>query len=185
MKMITTLLAAAALASAFGSGASAQNRPDHQGMNRGGTMHRDGCEPGMGMMCMMGGRSQMMMGGRAWMGMGGPATEQRVTQRLDAVKARLKITKAQEPQWNAYAAAVRDGAKAMIARHQAFMGKMPSAALPERLAMHEAMLAAQLDNLRKAKTAATALFAVLTDEQKKTADAALMGPMGRGMGRTQ
>jgi hypothetical protein len=146
------------------SGAGAQMRMG-QGM-----MPADQCEPGMGMMCMMGEHPRMMR----------EAMAQRAEQRLAALKARLKITEAQAKPWDAYAAAVRDAAKAMTDQHATMREKMRSGALPQRVEMHEAMLVSQLEHLRKAKAALTALYAVLSDEQKKIADAAMLGPTMRG-----
>jgi LTXXQ motif family protein len=40
------------------------------------------------------------------------------------------------------------------------------------------MMNAHLEALRKLKAAADPLYAALSDEQKKTADELLMGPMG-------
>lgn len=167
---IVTLTAALALgAAAAMSGAQAQMR---QGTGP-GTMRGDGCEAGMGMMCMMGEQPRMGMMGQANM-------TQRVEQRLAALKTQLKITEAQTKAWDAYAAAVRDAANAMSGQRQAFMGQMRGAALPQRLDFHEAMLVSHLEQLRKTKAAVAALYAVLSDDQKKTADGAMMGPMTRG-----
>jgi len=138
---------------------------------RQGMMGMDRCEPGMGMMCMMG----MMRGGDM-----GAMTGPRAEQRLAALKIELKITDAQAAQWDAYAAAVREAAKAMGAQRAAMTEKMGAATLPQRLDLHEAMLVSHLEHLRKTKTAANALYAVLSDDQKRTADKALMGGMMRG-----
>ncbi|MCW5774240.1 MAG: Spy/CpxP family protein refolding chaperone [Rhodospirillaceae bacterium] len=159
-----TLIAAFAAILPF-AGAGAQMH-----MGPGGAQN-DACEPGMGMVCMMGDHPRMMMGGE-WMG-------QRLDQRLEALKTRLKITDAQAKEWDAYAAALRDAAKAMTEQRQALRGKMMTATLPQRLDIHEAMLVSHLDQLRKTKAAANALYAVLSDEQKKIADTTMMGNMPR------
>lgn len=139
---------------------------------RHGTPPGDQCEPGMGMMCMMGEHPRMTMRDQAM--------AQHVEQRIANLKARLKITDAQAAQWDAYAAALRDAAKAMAAQRTETREKARAATFPERVALHEAMLASHLEQLRKVKTAAAALYAVLADEQKKIADSAMMGPMMRG-----
>lgn len=172
-KTLATLLPILALAAAAPfAGAAGQMRQD---MGPGMTQN-DQCEPGMGMMCMMGDSPRMMIGGQ-WMG-------QRLEQRLGALKTQLKITEAQMPQWNVYAAAVRDAAKAMTDQRQAMAGKMGTATLPERLDFHEATLVSHFEYLRTTKAAAAALYAVLTADQKKIADGAVMGPTrGRMRGR--
>ena len=44
--------------------------------------------------------------------------------------------------------------------------------------MREKMMTAHLEALRKFKAAVDPLYAALSDEQKKTADELLIGPMG-------
>jgi len=58
------------------------------------------------------------------------------------------------------------------------MGSAQAATLPDKLATREKMLAARLEALRKLKAAVDPLYAALSDEQKKTADELIMGPMG-------
>jgi hypothetical protein len=162
---IATFACAVSLALALPvSGAVAQMRQ--------GTGPEQGCAPGMGMMCMMGDQPRMgTMDERA-------AT--RVEQRLGALKGRLKITEAQSKAWQDFAASLREAAKAMSEQRRAMQERIHGGTLPERLDAHEAMLASHLEQLRKAKAAANALYAALTDEQKKEADKAIMGPMMGG-----
>jgi hypothetical protein len=55
--------------------------------------------------------------------------------------------------------------------------------LPDKLAVHEKMMAAHLDGLRKLKAAIEPLYAAFNADQKKTADELMIGPMGiMGMG---
>src|SRR5215472_6273510 len=61
------------------------------------------------------------------------------------------------------------------------MGGSQTATLPEKLALHEKMMTAHLEGLRRLKTAVDPLYAALSPEQKKTADELVMGPMGTGM----
>jgi hypothetical protein len=148
-------------------------------MRQGMGMNDDRCEAGMGMMCMMGEHPRLGMMGDAGM-------PQRVDRRLAAFKARLKITDAQTKAWDEYAAAVRDAAKAMTEQRMNTMEKARTATLPQRLDLHDAMLASHLEQLRKTKAAANALYAVLSDDQKKIADSSMMGTMrGRMRGPRQ
>lgn len=100
--------------------------------------------------------------------------------RLAFFKAELQITDAQMPQWNAFADAMRANAKRMAEMHHTMTqgGTMHamSASTPERLDRMEMMMSAHLESLRTAKAAFRPLYAVLSDEQKKKADALLMGP---------
>jgi LTXXQ motif family protein len=134
-----------------------------------GGMPGDGM-PMMGMMRMMmgqegiGGMSMMMAG--------------HVEGRLAFLKTELKITDAQLPQWNAVADAIRANAKTMGGMAEGMIGGMQTGTLPEKLAAREKMMTAHLEALRKFKAAVDPLYAALSDEQKKTADELLIGPMG-------
>jgi hypothetical protein len=139
----------------------------------GGSMMGAGNMPMMGMMRMMMG--EQGMGGMRMMA----AMTEHVEGRLAFLKTELKITDAQMPLWNAFAGAVRDNAKAMEQMMRGgMMGTSQSASLPDKLAMREKMMTAHLDALRKLRTAVDPLYAAFSDEQKKTADELMMGPMG-------
>jgi hypothetical protein len=141
---------------------------------QGGAMSGAGDMPMMGMMRMMIGQDGM--GGMAMMA-------GHVEGRLAFLKTELKITDTQLPLWNAVADAIRANAKSMSEmKSGAMMGNsQTTATLPEKLALRETMMAAHLEALRRLKTAVDPLYAALSDEQKKTADDLLMGPMGMGM----
>jgi len=123
----------------------------------------------MGMMRMMMGRDGMSMMG---------AMARHVEGRLAFLKTELKITDAQLPLWNAVADAMRANAKNMGDMAGGMMGGSQTATLPDKLAMREKMMTTHLEALRKFKAAVDPLYAALSDEQKKTADELLIGPMG-------
>ena len=118
-----------------------------------------------------------MMMGRDGMGMMG-AMARHVEGRLAFLKTELKITDAQLPLWNAVADAMRANAKTMGDMAGGMMGGSETATLPDKLAMRDKMMTAHLEALRKFKAAVDPLYAALSDEQKKTADELLIGPMG-------
>jgi hypothetical protein len=127
---------------------------------------------------MMGMMGQGMM---PIMGMG-----EHVEGRIAFLKAELKITDAQLPQWNSFADALRANAKRMSEmRNTTTQGGMmgqdgTSLSAPDRLDRMEKMMTAMLDALKATKSALGPLYAVLSDEQKKTADQLIHGPMGMG-----
>jgi hypothetical protein len=99
--------------------------------------------------------------------------------RLAFLKAELKITDAQMPAWSKFAEAMRVNAAAMRENHAAMMPPQGmSAHLPTRLELAEKMMSGHLDALRRIKTAVEPLYAVLSDEQKETADELLGSPHG-------
>ena len=133
---------------------------------------------------MMGGDMTRMMqdmmrhgGGGGGGGMGmmpGQHTEGRIA----FMKAELGITEAQLPQWNAHAEAMRASEKAMRLAMAAHMPSgMPTAAPAHADAMI-AMMTARLEAMKAPVTTGKALYAVLTDAQKKMADEMLMARMG-------
>jgi hypothetical protein len=136
----------------------------------GGAMQGAGGMPMTGMMRMMMGQDgmagmPMMMAGH-------------VEGRLAFLKTELKITEPQLPLWNAVADAIRANAKGMGAMSEGMMGSTQAGTLPDKLALREKMMTAHLEALRKFKAAVDPLYAALSDEQKKTADELLSGPMG-------
>jgi hypothetical protein len=164
--------------------AFAQQPQDHEQHHPPGTPPA-AADPGMsgGMMSGAGGMpmmSIMRMTGED--GMSGmpmmAAMSGHVEGRLAFLKTELKITDAQLPLWNAVADAIRVNAKTMGGMAEGMMGGTQTSTLPEKLAAREKMITAHLEALRKFKAAVDPLYAALSDEQKKTADELLIGPMG-------
>lgn len=111
---------------------------------------------------------------------------ERVEARLAYLKTALKITDAQQPQWEAFADTLRKHARereARIAarRTQAGPAKHHArASAIERLERRQARLAAASARLDEVLTAAKPLYAALSPEQQKIADE-LMDRQRRGM----
>ncbi len=135
-----------------------------------------GAMPGMGSMPLIGPMRAMM--GQYGMGAMGIMTGH-VEGRLAFLKTELKITDAQLPLWNAVADAIRANAKTMGAMMSGgMMASRQTSPLPDKLALREKMMSTHLEALRKFTAAVDPLYAVLSPEQKKTADQLLIGPMG-------
>src|SRR6516165_5075729 len=171
----------ACLALALLAGPASAQQPDHEqhhpgetppGAAASGPGMQGGGMPMRGMMRMMMGEDEMP-GMRMMAAMAG-----HVEGRLAFLKTELKITDAQLPLWNAVADAIRTNAKSMSEMSGGMMGASQAATLPEKLALREKMMTAHLEALRKFKAAVEPLYAELSDEQKKTADELLIGPMG-------
>jgi hypothetical protein len=106
--------------------------------------------------------------------------------RLAYLRAELKITAAQEPLWTNSANASRDNAQAMASRCAPMMRQGAAAlSLPDRLDLHEQLMAARLDTLRTINKSLKPLYASFDDAQKQTANQLFGGPMGMiGMSMT-
>jgi hypothetical protein len=140
------------------------------------------------MMQMMGGMMQMMpamcgsmmpaapaagaMGGRmerGGMGLFG-SPPRHVEGHLAFYKAELAITDAQQAQWNAFAEAVRAGAKLLAQAGPSAMQADTAGSALDDLQRRVAHLSAQLESLKLIQAAAGPLYAVLSADQKKVAD---------------
>ncbi len=173
----TMTIAAATLALAVAGVTPAMSDDDD---SRGGWFN------GWGMGHMKGGG--MGRGGWGGMGFGGEAMLDRMDGRLAFLKTELKITDAQIPQWDELAETIRNNAEvhnAMMKDHMAEMksGKFFERPLPDRLAMQEARMESRLQQVKDVRASLEKLYAVLDDEQKKSADEIVLPMMGMGMGR--
>ena len=96
---------------------------------------------------------------------------QHVEGRIAFLKAELKITDAQQPQFDKVAAAMRDNAAAM---RQAFESMRPSGDTPpnavQRLEMRAKFAALRAQASQRTLDAFKPLYDSLSDEQRKTAD---------------
>jgi hypothetical protein len=163
MTMIRTLLTAAILAGSIGA-AEAQTPPAAP------------MAPMQGGMPMGGEMGRMMQNMMPMMGMMAP---QRVEGRIAFLKTELKITDAQLPEWNAYADLLRKNAKAMSDAGGMMSQMAAPMSAPDRADQRVKTLTARLETSKTNAIAIRALYAVLSDAQKKTADELLAPPMGR------
>jgi hypothetical protein len=190
MLKIRSALAAMALLAGLAV-AHAQTPQNHEAHHPAAAAPAAPGAPGMGMSA-MGGMDQMMggnmeqmmrtmmarmMSGDSMPNMGpmmgpraGMASLQHIEGQIAFYKAELHITDAQTTQWNAFADALRAGAKRLQA---VYAGMSPGDGLPsvpDQLAKRRQWLTAELDTLQTIEPAAHALYDVLSPDQKKTAD---------------
>ena len=111
---------------------------------------------------------------------------ERMEARLAYLKTALKITAAQEVQWNSFADTLRQHArdaderyKARHAQHERGVKRTPLTAI-ERMERRQARLAAKAERLKKTLTAAKPLYGALSPEQQQIADE-LVARRGRGV----
>jgi hypothetical protein len=119
----------------------------------------------------MGSMMQMMGGGMAM------APFAHIEGRIAFLKAELAITDAQAPQWSAFADALRERAKVMRDSMTNMMQADKPANAADRTDAMVKMMSAHLESMKTFATAEKALYAVLTDAQKETADELLGGSM--------
>jgi len=157
---------------------------DQGGMMGGGMMGQGGMmgggdTGGMMMNCpRMGGMMGGMMGSRGKKGYGMMASRPMMEARLAFIKADLEITEAQMPAWNAYADAVRAKHNSMQTMHEDMMKAKESGSALERMDARIKAMENVVESLKALKPATEALYAVLSDDQKKKADQLLGGQCG-------
>lgn len=126
---------------------------------------------GPGMMGMM-----RMMGDCPMMGMMmGADTSTFAEGRIAFLKAELAITDAQKAAWETYAAALKKNLQGMQAMRESMAKAMEAKTPVERLDAHIAAMDGRLSSLKEVKPALAALYAALSDDQKKKADQILTG----------
>lgn len=138
------------------------------------------------------GMGRGMMDGWDWggpmMGYGPDAMLDRIDGRLAYMKTELKITDGQATAWDELAKVIRDTAET----HNALMremirdvrsGEFLNKPLPERLTIQQTHMEARLEQIKAVRAAVDKLYALLDDDQKKTADDIVLPSMGMGMGR--
>jgi len=113
---------------------------------------------------------------------------ERVEARLAYVRTALKITDAQQPQWDAYAIVVRKNAQDMEQRSKSMRSGEPGHARRERtnaierLERMQSRLADAVTRINQLLAVEKPLYAVLSPEQQQVADAVLnqhLQSMGR------
>lgn len=161
-KILVAVAVAAAVGSAFAAGPG----------RHGGAGPAAGYGPGSENCAMMSGpgagagNGPMMggMGGR--MGGGGMMNPAAAESRLDGAKSALKITAEQESAWNAYAGVV----KAQAETRAKFREQMAATDPAARAELQSKHFAANAEAAKEIGAARDGLYAVLTPEQKVTAD---------------
>ncbi|MFM0305672.1 Spy/CpxP family protein refolding chaperone [Paraburkholderia sediminicola] len=93
-----------------------------------------------------------------------------VEQRIDELHAELKITDQQSQQWDAYSQTMRDNAKSADQAFHARAKQLPSMNADDSMKSYAALTQMHAENMQKLSTAFSALYATLSDDQKKTAD---------------
>jgi periplasmic protein CpxP/Spy len=99
-----------------------------------------------------------------------PAAADPVETRIKSLHDQLKITAAEEPQWNAVAQSMRDNAKNTGALIAARTKKAKTMSAIDDLHSYRAILQAHLDGIDKLTTAFETLYSAMPDTQKKLAD---------------
>src|ERR1700722_20305762 len=93
-----------------------------------------------------------------------------VAQRITDLHTSLKITPAQQPQWDQFAAVMRDNARVMDSNFKARIKAMPSMTAPENMQSYAQLAANHAQDVQKLVSVFQALYDTMSDSQKQTAD---------------
>jgi len=98
---------------------------------------------------------------------------------LSELKAKLKLTKDQEPAWQTFSDQVNAQAKNMASMHDKMKGDMQNMpmTMPDRMAMMADMMKERAQNMTAMADAVKTFYATLTPEQKNTFDKMHMSHM--------
>jgi protein CpxP len=110
----------------------------------------------------------------------GQAREARVEQRIADLHSKLKITSAQDDQWNKFANVMRDNGHTMgeLYRQRIALGTNTTAV--DDMKQYAEITQAQADGTKRLVDAFEPLYASLSPEQKKLADASFHQSANRG-----
>jgi periplasmic protein CpxP/Spy len=111
-------------------------------------------------------------------GSGATPREARVEQRIASLHSQLKITPAQEGQWNAFAEVMRENGATMGDRYRQRAATAKSQSALDNMTQYADLAQAHADGVKKLVTAFEPLYNSLSPEQKKLADAAFREGMG-------
>ncbi len=98
------------------------------------------------------------------------SSSDRVEQRIADMHTKLHITAAQQPQWDAFAAVMRENATNMHQVFESRSGKFKTMNAVDNMQSYEAIAQQHAASLQKLVPAFATLYASLSDQQKKEAD---------------
>lgn len=94
----------------------------------------------------------------------------RVERQIASLQRRLRITPAQQPQWDAFTGVMRDNARRQEAAAAARAARPLTLTAPDDLRAHAAAAQAQADGMARLVPAFDALYAALSPDQRAAAD---------------
>lgn len=107
-----------------------------------------------------------------------------VERHIAGLQRRLKITPAQQPQWEAFIAVMRQNAAHMATLQRDRTERVTAMTAPEDMRSYAEVARAHADDLQRLASAFDTLYAAMTPEQKAVADRTFHEFQGRG-GRTR
>jgi hypothetical protein len=110
----------------------------------------------------------------------GHETPRTIEHRIQDLHARLLISPAQQPQWDAFADVMRNNARNMERIFQQRVNTLSAMTAPENMQSYAQVAASQAEDMQKLVPAFQALYDTMSDSQKKTADQVFRDDAHRG-----
>jgi len=104
----------------------------------------------------------------------------RVERHLTELRGRLRITAAQQPQWDGFATVTRENATEMHARFETRAARLPTMGAAENMVDFAEISQLHARQLSRLATGFTTLYAVLAADQQRDADALFRRSHGPG-----
>ncbi len=101
-----------------------------------------------------------------------------VEQHINDLHSQLKITAAQQPQWEQFAQVMRDNARDMNQAFQARGAKLASMNAADNMESYAQLTAQHAQDMQKLANAFQTLYASMSDSQKATADSVFRAHAG-------
>jgi hypothetical protein len=105
----------------------------------------------------------------------------RVERHLTELRTQLRITTAQQPQWDGFAAATRENAAALHTRFEARAARLATMSAAENMVDYAEISELHAQQLSRLGNRFTALYAVLAPDQQRDADTLFRAHQGRGV----
>jgi protein CpxP len=110
---------------------------------------------------------------------------ERVEERINDLHAKLKITPAQAPQWNAFAEVMRANAQGMETAYEARTTGRQKMTAVENMQSYATIADQHAADLRKLAPAFAEVYRVMSDDQKRNADTVFRAPESGGTRRSR
>jgi protein CpxP len=94
----------------------------------------------------------------------------KIEQQIADLHAKLQITPSQQPQWDQFAQVMRDNARRVDESFQRRVEALPGLTAPENIQSYAQVAEEHAQDVQKLVPAFQALYATMTDTQKRTAD---------------
>eukprot|EP01035_Chromulina_nebulosa_P014595 gene14595-19315_t len=107
----------------------------------------------------------------------------RIEQRITELHGKLQITREQQPQWQAFTTVMRENARSMDSTFQRRVQTMPNMSAVENMQSYAQVSAAHAADMQRVVPVFEALYATMSEQQRRVADRVFRDDAHRGPGK--